>query len=312
MTNYYSILEIDDFSSLETIKKAHRKLSLQYHPDLNRGDKWHEEKFKTIQNAYEHLSTAEKKQAYDAALNAYYYRKTSPDNFDAYVNDSNEYQYKKSTPAHEKSNYRFPWAFLIFGIVFIMRIMVNDSTKEYSNVVFLNNNIPAANANSFIDSLAQKNSNLVISTNKTDSIEKEIAALDNHYFTIGSTSSRVIETQGSPVSMQYAGGAKMVWIYGKSSVVFEGDIVSGYTNIDNNLKISLVTGDAASGSGNNTGFKIGSLQDEVLASQGTPVVIAKNNFTNEVTWRYGSSSVIIKNRIVIAYFDAGKNLKIKQ
>ena len=60
MTNYYEILEIEDFASLETIKDAHRRLALQYHPDRNKGDKSCEEKFKVIQDAYEHLNAFEK------------------------------------------------------------------------------------------------------------------------------------------------------------------------------------------------------------------------------------------------------------
>lgn len=63
--NYYSILGISQSASEEDIKKAYRKLAMKYHPDRNSGDTQHEEKFKEINEAYEHLSDPEKKAAYD-------------------------------------------------------------------------------------------------------------------------------------------------------------------------------------------------------------------------------------------------------
>ncbi len=63
--DYYKILGIDKTASAAEIKKAYRKLALQYHPDKTKGDKSLEEKFKKISEAYAVLSNAEKKQQYD-------------------------------------------------------------------------------------------------------------------------------------------------------------------------------------------------------------------------------------------------------
>lgn len=63
--DYYSILGVPRTASVEEIKKAHRKLARQYHPDLNPGAKQAEEKFKEIQEAYEVLSDPKKRQHYD-------------------------------------------------------------------------------------------------------------------------------------------------------------------------------------------------------------------------------------------------------
>src|SRR5689334_25201497 len=64
--DYYEILGVNRDSSEEDIKKAYRKLAMKYHPDRNPDSKDAEEKFKEAKEAYEILSTAEKRKAYDA------------------------------------------------------------------------------------------------------------------------------------------------------------------------------------------------------------------------------------------------------
>ena len=63
--DYYEILGVTKSASAEEIKKAYRKVALQYHPDRNQGDKAAEEKFKEAAEAYEILSDAQKKAKYD-------------------------------------------------------------------------------------------------------------------------------------------------------------------------------------------------------------------------------------------------------
>jgi molecular chaperone DnaJ len=63
--DYYEILGVSKASSAEEIKKAYRKVAMQYHPDRNPGDKAAEEKFKEAAEAYEVLSDADKKAQYD-------------------------------------------------------------------------------------------------------------------------------------------------------------------------------------------------------------------------------------------------------
>ena len=62
--DYYQILGVSKSASADEIKKAYRKLALQYHPDKNK-TKEGEAKFKEITKAYEVLSDAQKKQTYD-------------------------------------------------------------------------------------------------------------------------------------------------------------------------------------------------------------------------------------------------------
>ncbi|MCL2233772.1 MAG: DnaJ domain-containing protein, partial [Treponema sp.] len=63
--DYYEVLGVQKGSSKDDIKKAYRKLAIQYHPDKNPGNKTAEEKFKEATEAYEVLSDDQKKQAYD-------------------------------------------------------------------------------------------------------------------------------------------------------------------------------------------------------------------------------------------------------
>lgn len=63
--DYYEVLGIEKGASDEEIKKAFRKLAIQYHPDKNRGNKEAEDKFKEINEAYQVLSDPQKKAQYD-------------------------------------------------------------------------------------------------------------------------------------------------------------------------------------------------------------------------------------------------------
>ncbi|HEX6371730.1 MAG TPA: molecular chaperone DnaJ [Longimicrobium sp.] len=63
--DYYEVLGVEKTADGETIKKAYRKLALQYHPDRNSGDKEAEDKFKEATEAYEILRDADKRAAYD-------------------------------------------------------------------------------------------------------------------------------------------------------------------------------------------------------------------------------------------------------
>ena len=64
--DYYHILGVPQNASDEQIKKAYRKLAMQYHPDRNPDkEKWANEKFKEINEAYAVLGDPQKRKQYD-------------------------------------------------------------------------------------------------------------------------------------------------------------------------------------------------------------------------------------------------------
>ncbi len=63
--DFYSVLGVNRDASEEDIKKAYRKLAMKHHPDRNPDDKGSEDKFKEAKEAYEVLTDARKRAAYD-------------------------------------------------------------------------------------------------------------------------------------------------------------------------------------------------------------------------------------------------------
>lgn len=63
--DYYEVLGVSKGASAEEVKKAYRKVAMQYHPDRNPGDKAAEERFKEAAEAYEILSDGDRRAQYD-------------------------------------------------------------------------------------------------------------------------------------------------------------------------------------------------------------------------------------------------------
>eukprot|EP01037_Dinobryon_pediforme_P014774 gene14774-14905_t len=63
--DFYKILGVNKGVTADELKKAYRKLAMQYHPDKNPGDKNAEQKFREISEAYDVLRDDQKRAAYD-------------------------------------------------------------------------------------------------------------------------------------------------------------------------------------------------------------------------------------------------------
>ena len=63
--DYYEVLGVSRNASLDEIKKAYRKLAIEFHPDKNKGSKRAENKFKNISEAYDTLSNERERALYD-------------------------------------------------------------------------------------------------------------------------------------------------------------------------------------------------------------------------------------------------------
>jgi curved DNA-binding protein len=63
--DYYKVLGVPRTATEEDIRKEYRKLARKHHPDVNRGDKSAEDKFKEVNEAYQVLSDPEKRKRYD-------------------------------------------------------------------------------------------------------------------------------------------------------------------------------------------------------------------------------------------------------
>src|SRR5690242_21095890 len=63
--DFYETLGVKRDAAADEIRKAYRKLARKYHPDLNPGDKAAEDRFKKVQEAYDVLGDAKKRQMYD-------------------------------------------------------------------------------------------------------------------------------------------------------------------------------------------------------------------------------------------------------
>ena len=82
--DYYKSLGVPRNAGEEDIRKAYRKLAMQYHPDRNPNDKQSEERFKEINEAYQVLGDAKKRAHYDRLGSEYqnWERRGAPGDFD--------------------------------------------------------------------------------------------------------------------------------------------------------------------------------------------------------------------------------------
>lgn len=337
MTNCYKILGVKDFSSAEEIKTAYRKLSKKFHPDVNDGDKFFEERFKEIQNAYEILCDTYRKEQHDSKLKTTFSSSSDFEERSKNDREKENTQAKKEDKQPKQETYQantkttskqerkkqtdklFPinsWGiFIILTILGIIVFALAREKKKSNNTNYAQSSSKTSDyySNQSVNapSYQQNESNSYTTQNSIDDDEiSQTYSLNADYFTIGSTNNEVLQIQGTPTSIsKYSGMNQEVWSYNFSRVTFKNDRVSEYSDLSNNLKIQLTPSSTSKSDADY--FTVGSTKDEVLQIQGTPTSVSKYSGMNQEVWSYNFSRITFKNGRVSEYSDLSNNLKIQ-
>lgn len=133
--DYYYILGISRNASNDEVKKAYRKLSIKFHPDKNDGDKFFEERFKDINEAYETLIDDAKRKIYDALLDT----EGASNAKQNYTPGPQSTTAKPSSPSTKRK--RSTLFAILGGLIFLLPFLIkfavtkineNEKSKKYS------------------------------------------------------------------------------------------------------------------------------------------------------------------------------------
>lgn len=101
MKEYYKILGLDENATVDEIRKAYKLYASKYHPDKHSGDKFFEERFKEIKNAYEYLIEIRTNNS-----NQNYSNQSRGDSFNT-QETQNSYESKERANAPKNDNIQF-------------------------------------------------------------------------------------------------------------------------------------------------------------------------------------------------------------
>ncbi|MCA4809601.1 DnaJ domain-containing protein [Empedobacter stercoris] len=304
MTNYYKILGVPDFATQDEIKKAFRKLSKKFHPDLNDGDEFFANKFRELKEAYDFLSDDNKRASLDSFLRGGSSDQSTQNN--TYQEDIKrekaQEEFRRKQKAEEEELKRKKEEQKQKTEIKEKEFKIN---KEYEKINIHKNRNNTSLINKklkiflflvvlfslylIINHLNNKKKEQIEIENKIrieDSIEyvnsPPIYKLELHvdslydkrdkenvkpYYSLGSSMQDVINIEGKPQNIRINEDYNIDILYfGSSPVYFIDDSVTGYIN-SNNLKIKVTP---KSNYSNKLHFKIGSTIDEVIFIEGQP------------------------------------------
>lgn len=310
MINAYKVLGIRNFATRKEILIAYRNLSKKYHPDLNQGDKFYEEKFKEIQAAYAVLSNFGQRMELDTFLRKQIEAEkvTNEHPFSSEPLQSKQTQQTEVQPQEETTGQSS-----FSGKKFLKTALYTFVTLCVTGITFfwLVDYVKHKTALT-TDGKVNSSSTLIKSSQNKPINRLEITKNDytesGKYFTIYSTKQEVVKIQGEPSdSIEVSALKQEIWYYELSSVTFENNRVVEYANIDDNLRISYFN--TPSGISPKPAFSIGSTRLDVVAVQGNPTTTMRIKPLNQEIWHYGDSRITFVKGKVNEYVNSEQNLK---
>ena len=143
MKDLYAILGTDDDCTLLEVKEAYRKLSKKFHPDLNQGDYYFDNRFRDINEAYETLGDPAKRKRYDELFKTAKDRPFSP--IGTY--NTGKYEYKARSSGFYVSRIKGPGAGMLITLIIIALVLSFYGIQYYNRPKKLvADNVPAATA----------------------------------------------------------------------------------------------------------------------------------------------------------------------
>ena len=128
LKNFYQILGVAPTATQDEIKKAYRFRASKFHPDKHQGDKFFEEEFKELKNAYDILSDPTKRVRYDQQFNKTEKEETNQKTKSEHQNENVYSEPKKAEEAEPETepaaNSNFTYLFVIGALILIIFLIV--------------------------------------------------------------------------------------------------------------------------------------------------------------------------------------------
>ncbi|MCA1994840.1 MAG: hypothetical protein LDL41_22745 [Coleofasciculus sp. S288] len=138
-----------------------------------------------------------------------------------------------------------------------------------------------------------------------------VSPIRSTLWSFGSTKEDVIRIQGTPTGVsRYDALCQEVLHYGNSTVELKNGVVKAYDNLDKNFKVSVNAPATREVQDATEFWTLGSKREEVFRIQGTPTRITQSDAFLQEVIHYESSTVTLKNGIVIGYNNLGNNLGV--
>ncbi|MFK7951093.1 MAG: J domain-containing protein [Saprospiraceae bacterium] len=298
MKDYHYILGVEKGATKKEIKTAFRKLSKKFHPDLNDGDKYFEERFKDIREAYEALMNDN-------------YQKTDNTKQEKPVIIDFSISKDKVSPGEN--------ATLSWKVINAEKVNINilgDVTFSGQRIITFTSEYKLAQSKITITA-----------TGKSEQVNKTLTVLIKNdkittpkNFSFLRTAAIVLISFGvlywfviKPDTTEYSSNQPTYTpVQNNYPVTEEAPKQSKYQEAEENTAKKSVSKSSEMPipkKYNLNYFTIGSSRSDVIDLQGTPTRIRKYGSTE--TLSYGLSSVEIKNGVVAEYNNFDKNLKIQ-